>query len=273
MQAKYELNQKTVRKYIDLHKKLKIPFEMTLTNYTTRLQSRMYNLHFLKNAQNNRTFAAYQKVKSEVIKKPVPVVPPSSVNYFSTNIFEKDFYADVIYNIDLKAAYATVLRNEGYITTKTLGYLLRLPKQERLTCVGMLAGKKNIFKINEEGQITEDETIISPTADYFFYCVQKTSDLMNEAKMILFENFLFTWVDGIYFLDKEQKKYSELISFFNKNNFKVSFEVLKEFYVQNKESFYAVSFIKEGKKKFMNVPKQECSIRKAIANYLITKNY
>jgi len=53
---------------------------------------------------------------------------------------------DVIFNIDIKSAYATILKNDGLITQKTFDFINRLPKQERLTAVGMLAGKKNIFE-------------------------------------------------------------------------------------------------------------------------------
>jgi hypothetical protein len=273
MPVKAELNPKTVKKYIDLHTKLKLPFEMTVSTYTTRLTSRMYDIHFMKNAQSMRTFAAFQKVKAECTKKPVPNINPSTVNYFATNIFEKDFYADVIYNIDLKAAYATILKNEGFISKETYIHLLKLPKMERLTSVGMLAGKKRVFKISAEGKALEDNLIVSPTSNYFFYCVEKTFDVMNEARLLLHEHFLFSWVDGIYFLDTEKRNYDELMNFFDVQKFNVSFEHLKEFHVRNKKSYYACSYVKDGKKKTMNVPKQQSSLIKDISSYLLTKDY
>jgi hypothetical protein len=270
---KVELTPSNVKKYIDIHGKLRLPFEMTVSNYTTHLKSRMFDLHFMKNAQNNRTFAAFQKVRNDCIKKEVPQINPVNVNYFATNIFAEDFYSDVIYNVDLKAAYATVLLNDGFLTAETYKHIMQLPKMERLASVGMLAGKKNIFKIDADGKILEDNVIISPTSDYFFYCVQKTFDVMHEARGILQESFLFSWVDGIYFLDKENKSYSELMQFFELNKFPISFEVLKEFHVKNKKTFYACSYWKGDKKKFMNVPKQQNSIIKNIANYLLTREY
>lgn len=270
---KVELNPANVKKYIDLHKTLKIPFTLTVSNYTTKIESILYELHFMKNAQSNRMFAAFQKVKSDVIKKPVPSIEAAAVNYFAVNIFEKDFYADVIYNIDLRAAYATVLNNESYISDETYKHLLKLPKMERLSSVGMLAGKKNIFKVNADGKVISDETIISPTSDYFFYCVQKTFDIMNEARFLLQESFLFSWVDGIYFLDIDSKNYSEIMDFFKEKKFRVSFDVLTEFYVKNRKTYYACEYVKDGKKKFMNVPKQESSIIKNISSYLLTKDY
>jgi hypothetical protein len=273
MPVKAELNPQNVKKYIDLHKALRLEFEMVVSNYTTQIKSRLYEIHFMKNAQSNRTFAAYQKVRNDCIKKEVPQIEAANVNYFATNIFKEDFYADVIYNIDLKAAYATVLLNDGYLTKETYKHLLTLPKMERLACVGMLAGKKVLFKINADGEPTENTTIISPTADYFFYCVQKTFDVMNEARFMLQENFLFSWVDGIYFLDNDNKCYSEILSFLENEKFKISFDVLKEFHVKVYKNYYAVSYWKEDKKKFMNVPKQQNSIIKNISNYLLTKDY
>jgi hypothetical protein len=273
MQAKLELTPKNVKKWIDYHLQLNKEFEMTVTNYTTRIKSETHDLHFMRNARSNRTFSAFQKVKSECTKKKVYPVDPTKVNYFATNIFQQDFYADVIYNIDLKAAYATVLLNDKYISEPTFKYLLSLPKMERLACVGMLAGKKNVFKIDSQGKILSDETIISPTADYFFYCVNKTEEIMNEARMILHESFLFTWVDGIYFLDNDQRNYTDLMLFFNQNNFNVSFDILTEFQVKCFKDYYSCQYIKDGKKKIMNVPKQVSPLRKSISNYLLTKDY
>lgn len=273
MPAKCELNPKTVKKYIDLHLKLGVPFELTLSNYTTKIKSKMHHIHFMKNAQSNRTFAAFSKVKSDVVKKQIPCISPYSVSYFSSNIFEKDFFADVIYNIDLKAAYATVLLNDKFISKETYNYIMKLPKMERLICIGMLAGKKNIFEIDGSGNVIKDETIISATSDYFFYCVQRTYEIMNEARFILNENFLFSWVDGIYFLDNENKSYNELLEFFSQKGFKVSFDVLTNFYIKCKNTYYNVSYTKNGEKKFMNVPKKQNSIIKSISNYLLTKDY
>lgn len=273
MPLKVELNTMNVKKYIDLHKALRIPFEITVSNYTTLIKSNLYEIHFMKNAQSNRTFSAYQKVKADVTKKEMPAIDHTNVNYFSTNIFASDFYADVIYNLDLKAAYATVLLNDGFISNNTYKYITALPKMERLACVGMLAGKKNVFKINADGKAIDEQLIISPTANYFFYCVQRTFDVMAEARRLLQESFLFSWVDGIYFLDNEDKCYDELMAFFRDNKFKVSFDVLKEFHVKNYKNYYSCSYIKDGKKKLMNVPKQQSSVLKNISNYLLTKDY
>jgi hypothetical protein len=270
---KVELTPANVKKYIDIHTKLKLPFEMTVSNYTTMIKSSLYDLHFMKNAQNNRTFSAFQKVKCDCVRRPVPSINPMNLNYFSTNIFQNDFYADIIYNIDLKAAYATVLLNDKFITEETYKHLMTLPKMERLASVGMLAGKKSVFKINAEGKPTESYDVISATSDYFFYCVQKTFDIMHEARCLLQESFLFSWVDGVYFLDTENKNYDHVMNFFEENKFRAAFETLKEFHVRNKKSYYACSYWKGEKKKFMNVPKQQNEIRKNISNYLLTKEY
>lgn len=271
------LNPETVNKFVEHHNKLKIPFQMVITRYTTRIISKAYDLHFLKSEQSNKMFMAFNMLKKEVKQKKIKPINNKTLNYFSSNLFKNDFYADRIYNIDIKAAYATVLLNDGFITQRTYDYIMTLPKIDRLAAVGMLAGKKNIFNINAEGKIISDETIISETSDYFFYCVEKTSELMFEAEQLIgSEAFLFSWVDGIYFLDNESEANNiaaRVTDFFNNKGFRVSFDILEEFHVINKNDFYKCSYKKEGKNKYMNVPKPEQAIFKKITEHLISKCY
>lgn len=141
---------------------------------------------------------------------------------------------------------------------------------ERLTCIGMMAGKKNVFQINRKGDVTRHESVTSPASGYFFHCVRRIEEIMNGARELLCESFLFSWVDGIYFLNKEEKKHNDLIDYFKKLNFKIKVEVLTEFHVELKDHHYKCSYIKEGKKKFINVPKETSSLVKSLSSYLLS---
>ena len=270
------LNPKTVNQYIDLHKKLKIPFTQTISTYTTRIQSSYCDIHFMKTEHPKRVFCAYNKVKADVKKVDVRKIKTNSLQYYSANFKHDNFYADVIYNIDIKSAYATILFNDGLISKETFDYLNKLPKMERLASVGMLASKKNIFQIDEKGEVIDEKVIISPTSDYFFYCVKRTSEIVNLAAKHLGKAFLFSWVDGIYFLQDHFSSIKAghiLTEYFNKQNLNTQFEILTDFEVISHNDFYQCNFVKEGKKKFINVPKPEYKTMKKITEYLLTKNY
>ena len=276
------LKPDAVNAYIELHKKMHLPFKIYMSNYTTRIKSAAYDIHFMKSAQPNRVFAAFNMVKSDVTKKPKPRVQINKCEYFSEAFLPHDFYSEIIFNFDIKSAYATVLFNEGFISKKTFEFINKLPKQERLAAVGMLAGKKEIYDVDSEGEIQSVETVISETAEYFFYCVKRTYEIIQGAAFYLGEAFLFSWVDGIYFLqnpdsvDATAKIMLEL--YFKEKNFNVTFEKLTEFNVIVKKHYYHCNYRKKDKEgndevKTMNVPKKENIAIKKITDYLLTKKY
>ena len=148
---------------------------------------------------------------------------------------------------------------------------------DRLASVGMLASKKTIYQMNEDGEPVSSETIKSPTSDFFFYCVQRTSEIMKEASKYLGEGFLFTWVDGIYFLEGDEagKKTGRIYKeyFYDVHRLHSTFEVLKEFEVLSHPDHWSASYIKENKKKTINVPKIDNKLVNIITEHLLTKKY
>jgi hypothetical protein len=277
MQTKAILKTEAVNQYIDLHKNLKIPFTLTLSTYTARIKSNYCDIYFMKSEQPNRVFCAYNKVKKDVTTQQVKKIKVNSLQYYSTNFKDDNFYSDVIYNVDIKSAYATILYNDGLIKKETFEYLCKLPKMERLASVGMLAGKKNIFEMDADGEVISEKTEISPTADYFFYCVKRTSEIINFVSKHLGNAFLFSWVDGIYFLQANHKgamQSGEIVKdYFAEINLKASFDVLREFEVIGQPDYYNCNFIKEDKRKFINVPRPNNRILNQITEHLLTKTY
>lgn len=268
------LNPEAVQAYIRLHKKMALPFTIILSSYTTRIVSKYCDEYFMKNQQSKSMFAAFAKIKKDISGKEVDKINPYGLQYFSTIPFKTDFFADKVFNIDIKAAYATILFRDGYISRKTYKYLTTLPKLERLAAVGMLAGKKNVYEVDSFGQIISKEKIISPTSDYFFYCVKKTSQLINEAQNILGSSFIFSWVDGIYFSTNQPEiKAKEVNKMFSFYGLKTTFETLEDFHVKIYKEFYAASYLKDGKRKTINVPIADNEFTKKITEYLQQKDY
>lgn len=264
-----------VEKYIDLHKKMRIPFEMTITNYTTRIKSNYCDIHFLRSTQSKRMFAAYAMLKKDVSDKPVPKIDRLSLQYFDLGIRE-NLDLKTVYNFDLKSAYVSCLFLNGIISKKTETYLNTLPKLDRLAAVGMLAGRKSVFTMNEHGNPIEEKTVVSPYENFFFFCVKRVSELMNYAASYMGNSFLFTWVDGIYFNPSETaaKSFYKIISpIFNEAGYKTSFEILNNFKAVSEKNCWKIYFIKEGKIKMFNLPKKEIQLKNRITKYLLSKEY
>jgi hypothetical protein len=269
---KLELNAAVVKKFTDLHINLKVPFEVILSNYTTRIKSDLYDLHFMKNAQSNRVFVAYAMLKKDVEGKKVDDINPGFLKYYQTVFNFLNLYADKIYNIDIKSAYASILFNDGFISEPTYRYIMGLPKVDRLAAVGMLAGRKNIFSFDSTGKISGSIETVLPTSNFFFYAVKQTFEIMDRLKNEIGDDFIFSWVDGIYF----SKPCSGIvIQDILKNEFKLncSFDELTDFEVKERKAYYLLTYLKEGQKKVFNLPKQDSTIRNDVYNYLLTKKF
>ena len=284
MQAKKEaplrlqLNEKNVKLFVDLLTKIKMPFTLTITNYTTRIESENYNVYFMKNAQSNMTFAAAAKIKKDLKEHKPPTIDMDKNVYFDSS-FKGEFFSDYAWNIDLKSAYATILFNDGYIKKETFEYLTKLPKAARLAAVGMCASRKTIFYHDANGRVKSFKEEINPLAPFFFYCVQKTEAIIKDLRNKLFgDTFLFSWVDSIYYLNENDTYYNIAIEYLREEyNIQATWKKLENFEVQAKKRNYRVMFdeLKEDKKKrkIFNVPYPETLYKKKIINYLLKKQY
>lgn len=265
-----------IRLYIELHKKMSLPFKMIVTNYTTRITSNYCDIHFLRTSQGARMFAAYAMLKKDVSRFAVPVIDNKRLVYFDTG-FEHNIEHNTVYNFDLKSAYATCLFNSGFIEQKTFEYLGTLPKIDRLAAVGMLAGRKSVYYMNADGNPETFETVVSPLEGFFFHCVKTVSELMNYAASYMGNSFLFTWVDGIYFRPNDEvtaRNFYKIVSpVFNEQGYKTSFEILNNFKAESRGATWFVSFLKDGKPKVFCLPKKEAQLKQRIETYLLNKNY
>lgn len=240
----------------------KLPFNLTASNYTALIEAENIKEKFVMSIQSNRTFAAFAKIKSNVKDKPVPEIDREQLRYFQHN-FKRTCEYPKVYNIDLKSAYATILRNDGLITEETFRYLSKCTKPERLACVGMLASKKQFFEF-KDGVPTQTHTTESPFCNFFYHAVQRTDEIMTILKEACAHSYLFTWVDGIYYADDGATSHMQDILF--SNNFKNSYEVLEDFKVKIFEGKIKVSYLKDGEKKQINMPTTNTEFQRLTTN-------
>lgn len=269
-----QLDYQTVLEYIELLEAIGMPFIMDVTNYTTRITSDNYNLYLLKTQQSNRVFAAGAMLKSQLKNKPLPGINIDDSVYYDTNFHGDVFYADSVFNIDIKSAYATILYQDGFINRKLYNYVCSLPKKDRLAAIGMLASRKATFKHNSVGAITSFSETINPLSPFFFYCVQKTENIIREVRNeFCKKDFLFSWVDGIYYGNPDDD-YESVIRLWLRQQYGLesTFKELTNFDVQSKRRHYKISFNEGDEKKVFNIPFGESSFRKKLTNYLLTKD-
>lgn len=278
-QIKLHLDEKTVKLFVDLLKSQRAAFKMQISNYTTKISSNHYNVTFLKTLQSNMVFAAASYLKKDLSDKPIPDIDMKKNCYYDTQFKGNGFYSDVAFNIDIKHAYATILFRDGLISRKTYDYLSRLPKLDRLAAVGMLASKKVIFEHDRAGSIRHFEEDVNPLSNFFFYCVQRTENIIQDVKnKILKDSFLFSWVDGIYYLN-ENESYRAVTQQYLKDEYGLesTFKRLYEFDVKVKNNSYRIEFNEDDKgdllKKTFNIPFPEINYKREICDYLLTKKY
>ena len=149
-----------------------------------------------------------------------------ALQYFNFNkqyLETSNLTIDRVVNIDLKSAYLNVLKNEGLISIDLFDSINKLKKVERLVTLGMLAYEPELF-IYEKGLLIDYQKIRNEYSKYFFYCVKRVSEIIQNIKFLLGDCFIFSWVDGFYFLEIHNANIMETRKFLKvKENWKASY--------------------------------------------------
>lgn len=262
------INGKNARSYIEFLKDAKIPFVLTCSNYTTMIKAdNIINMKFVQTMMSNRCFAAFSKIKSDIKNVAPPDINKSQLQYFLHD-FNRSFKEDEVMNIDLKSAYAAILYMDKIISDETFQYLSTIPKSDRLASVGMLASKKTEFYFDHEGVIVDVVEKRSEKENFFFYAVKRTFEIMTELRNIIGENYLFTWVDGIYF-KYDHYAMLECAEYLDSIKFDFSAEILKNFLLDYSELGIKIEFYKEGKLKRLNLPPRNTEFNRIMADAMV----
>lgn len=241
-------------KYIDFLIDNKKTFSERATNYTSliEVEGQIEKYFFSEKGQDTNFFTVLNKLKKEIKESNVIVedVPTSSVHYFSSGINKPQFHKEV-FNVDIKACYISIAYNEGLISETFYNELLSGKKDLRLKLIGCLNSQPTIINyINGEPDNIEIKT--NDFVNYYNYICYCAGAIMREIAELLKDDFLFFWVDGIYFKTEENKKL--IFEVLNKYNLRYTFETLTTFEVEQGEKSFFVSYFKEYKKKTFNLP-------------------
>lgn len=237
-------------------------------NYTIIFESEFYDNYYMKKPKSQMFFSAVNKIKDCVNGMPI-YVNSKFLKYYNNSFKEERFYADKIYQVDIKSCYASILFNSKLIDKNTFEFIMQLSKSDRLAAVGSMATCKNVFKYNDEGDIENFEEIQSVYSDYFYFCIQETYKIMNDVKCIIGNDFLFSWVDAVYFINENN---GSVIQDYLKKEYKLesSFNTLTEFNVELKNGYYKATYIKGGVSHYMNIPLSGSTEKRNIISNLLT---
>lgn len=198
------------------------------------------------------------KCKKEFTKNIDKIKPinPNELKYNSFSPSLKEVYSDSgsiyeyenICEVDLTKAYYYAALNLGYISKEFFDECLTLPKQHRLRLIGSIATRKTIFSYSPKNEIphqpfdvkVKQNEKLREAWDNIVYYVDSA---MNEAQNYLGEDFLFYWVDGIYFKDYGlNTKKVQLI--FEKYGFDSTYEKLHRVEAVNKNGLIELDVYK-----------------------------
>jgi hypothetical protein len=270
--VKFFFDETNFNEHLKVAQSLRKGYEIHRSNYTAEIKSPYVNVSFIQAMQTERAMIAAACIRKDVLASgsETPAIDQRDLTYFSfapNEILSK--VKETVYLIDIKQAYATVLRNKQLITEKTAKFVQGLEKKDRLAAVGMLAANKYIYKFDENNELLNPIiNVKKKTAPFFYLCIKEVSEVMDRIKLALGKDFIFYWVDGIYFNNKKHAQ--EIGRILTEANFNYTFEELKNFRIWQAERNYLLTYWQERetlcKKKFLpclsrtTTPKRLCSI-------------
>lgn len=260
--AKKTNSKKDFKTHLNFLIKNKMDFTLKISNYTGEIicQSMpFFNIRYFAHEMPKITYLAYNKIKKDLLTwsaNDMPQIDKYNCVYFDISEDFEKITSKVATNFDLSSAYTSILYNNFFISKDTFEFLAKLPKDLRLASVGMLASNKDIF-IYQDGKPILSDKIVNPLENYFFYCLDMTSTVMRDLKAKLENDFLFSWVDSVYYLPSAGNDFV-VDTVINNANLKGKFTPLESLKIINKSNGYKVTFwdtIKEKEMEF-NLPKK-----------------
>ena len=195
--------------YIERCKARKIPFKIEQTLSTTKLYFDDKVYHYVENTSklNNYELNLINRVKKDIQNCTLKseVLPTKYIDLDEKKNFESK---EQIYELDLNASYWNIAHKNNFISNDTYKYALenkKISKKARLISLGALA-KKTHTTYFDGRQFTRYEERDNINKDYFFYITRKNYEIMSVLKLIANKDYLFYWVDAIFFKGNEALK-------------------------------------------------------------------
>lgn len=270
MKQKYlksEFSEDNYKDFLQFCEATNLPYTLTETNYTITITSEFCNVKFAPTMQK-AAFIAGAMVKRDIIATGLepPDLMSESLQYFDFAATEELIKErDKMYNIDIKSAYASVLWNHGLITDRTRRYMKKLSKKNRLACVGMLASRKDHYQMVGR-EVTSKSKEVNSMSNWFYFCVNRTNEIMMKCKEIAGESFLFFWVDGIFLSDYSKVK--PVSDYLRSIGYRYSFDLCTNIKYSENDNISKLRYNKGEEVKELFLPKKNDEIDSFLINFL-----
>jgi hypothetical protein len=237
-----------------------VPFLSRMSGYTTIIETHEFKWIFNDDiAESDFKFVdVAEKIKEDVNRPDCPVideVKEFDLIYFDChNNLPDELKLRTAHNVDITNCYLTTSLNFGIIRKETFDYANTLKeKLDKHKAFGMLATNYTCFYFNS-GELKKVFPLVNEfERKYFFAVVSEISGVMKSILSELYEDFIFYWVDGIYFKSKRAAMRAQEI--LKNNQFKSSYDLLPNFELTRDDFRYIIKFGPKGDQKAFTVPK------------------
>lgn len=270
-------------------------FEVIETTTSVKIKhytrKRLIEYWYLENTKSTYFLILLNKLKRDIKKRHEFVANAkyshniNDIKYFAFNANLNDFKHDAgavyelknVFEADISHAYYRAAYVLGFIEKETYEEIItKMTKKERLRLLGCIATVKTT-EIYKNGVLTDGysnikqpDTILYRTA-WFKICHYIDTALLN-FKSILGDDFLFYWVDGIYFKHdplinnlKESEFWQQVRDLSTKFDIEFKTIALEKFEILNKHSYVEINCYKPNNPK----PKRFFPKREQIREYSI----
>jgi hypothetical protein len=226
-----------------------LPYKITRTNYTLKIESELLSVHYLTSMMTDWPMRINKLIVKDIKESEIekPVIEKSQLKYFSFNelsILERA-KGKQVFNIDIKSAYVNALNNYGLLREYTYDRLCKMDKQDRLAALGMLASSYDIFEFDGVNKDPKEQTFTKDTEVWFLLAVLEIQNLMLDIINLIGSDFLFFWVDGIFFTNEDHKVTIE--NYLREKNYNNSYEQCYSFRYWKEGNVKYLSYWKESK--------------------------
>jgi len=215
-------------------------YVIKVINGNYQLISDLFNSStFKKGSYTTKELIFIKSVKKHILKNDIHLrdefqekqLYSEDVHYVKVAKVPVGIVYDKVCEVDIDQAYWETAYQLGIIndTIYANGSKGSISKKARLTALGSLAKKTYIYKFKGK-KVTEREVDKDPLLENLWFTIcKRVSDVMNDVIKGLGEDFIFYWVDGIYF--KHTKKNVQLtMNIFLDNGYNAKFKKVNQIY-------------------------------------------
>lgn len=261
----YFRSRQTIKRKKDYLIKKGLPFTLVETSSSIRLKDPKGASYFNTSgpAISPKYLHLFRAIKNEILSNldilELPFYDVSDAKYFE---FGPDLYEGLAIKVDfpvieydINKAYYQAARNLGYISNEFYNSCLDLPKEVRLILIGSIAARKLVTEFDGE-KFKKRFVYNSYLRRVWFHLVNEVDNCLTELMNLNPDEFLFYWVDGIYFYDLPRVRNSvNLIS--QKFNFEFSEKRIEKVSIGNLNGEKVVYIWKNGEKFEFNLPRNK----------------